>query len=286
MFKEYGKVFENADLTNYNTYKLKSKSRYLILVDDITKLKKIIKYLKDNNYKYFIIGNGSNIILPNFYDGVIIKLDIKKVKFQNNIVEVSADYMINKLAFETANNSMQGLEWASGLPGTIGGCIKNNAGCYGNETFNNLIKIDVIAENEIITLNKKDIKHGYRFTNLDDVVILKAYFKLKKGNKQKLLKEIQKQNNQRNQSQILTYPSSGSVFKNPKEDYAGRLIEDVGLKGKKVGGAMISDKHANFIINVNNAVSEDIIKLIVLAKEKVYKKHKIKLKLEQEIIES
>lgn len=281
--KKYGKVIKDANLKNYNTYKLDVKCKYLIEVDDYNSLKELINHLKEKEIKYFIIGNGSNLILPLYYDGVVIKLKLSDISIKNNIVEVGSSYMMGKLAFDSVKHSLKGLEWASSLPATVGGAVINNAGCFGGETFDSLVKIDCLYNGEIITLNKKDIDYGYRYTNLKDYIILKAYFKLEKGNKEELIKTIKEINDKRKKSQAIIYPSAGSVFKNPEGDYAGRLIQECGLKEKKIGGAMVSSEHANFIINYNNASTDDIINLINLIKEEVLKKFNIDLVLEQEI---
>lgn len=281
--KKYGKVIKDANLKNYNTYKLDVKCKYLIEVDDYNSLKELINHLKEKEIKYFIIGNGSNLILPLYYDGVVIKLKLNDISIKDNIVEVGSSYMMGKLAFDSVKHSLKGLEWASSLPATVGGAVINNAGCFGGETFDSLVKIDCLYNGEIITLNKKDIDYGYRYTNLKDYIILKAYFKLEKGNKEELIKTIKEINDKRKKSQAIIYPSAGSVFKNPEGDYAGRLIQECGLKEKKIGGAMVSSEHANFIINYNNASTDDIINLINLIKEEVLKKFNIDLVLEQEI---
>ncbi|MFA7120515.1 MAG: UDP-N-acetylmuramate dehydrogenase [Bacilli bacterium] len=286
MIKKFGSLKENYNLKDYNTYKIDSICKYFIVVNDVEKLRKLIKYLKDNKIKYFVIGNGSNVILPPYYAGIVIKLDFKKVIYHETIVEVESSYMLNKLAYETALIGLKGLEWASGIPGTIGGSTINNAGCYGSEIFDNIIKVDILSDSQFITLNKKDINYSYRYTSLKDnnIIIIKVYFELEKNNKEELLSLIKERNEKRINTQPLKYPSAGSVFQNPTGDYAGRLIEEAGLKGKIIGGAKISDKHANFIINYNKASSEDIIKLINLIKDTIYIKYNIKLILEQEIV--
>lgn len=286
MIKKFGSLKENYNLKDYNTYKIDSICKYFIVVNDVEKLRKLIKYLKDNKIKYFVIGNGSNVILPPYYAGIVIKLDFKKVIYHETIVEVESSYMLNKLAHETALKDLKGLEWASGIPGTIGGSTVNNAGCYGSEIFDSIIKVDILEDNKFKTLNKNDIKYSYRHTSLknNNIIVLKVYFELKKTSKEDILSLIKERTEKRLNTQPLNYPSAGSVFQNPTGDYAGRLIEEAGLKGKIIGGAKISDKHANFIINYNNATSDDIIKLINLIKDTIYKKNKIKLKLEQEII--
>ena len=283
MLNKYGILKKEFNLKNHNTYKIESICKYFIIVNNINNLKELIKYLQEKNIKYFIIGNGSNIILPMYYDGVVIKLDLNEINYNKDILEVGASLMLNKIALDSVSKGYKGLEWASGIPGTVGGSTVNNSGSFGSEIFDYIIKLDVLKDNKIITLNKEDINYSYRCTNLKKYIILKVYFKLEKGNKEKLLSLIQERTEKRKASQP-NKPSAGSVFRNPEGDYAGRLIEESGLKGREIGGAKISNKHANFIVNNKNATSNDIITLINLIKVTIKEKYNIDLILEQEII--
>ena len=284
--EEFGKVFKEQDLYNYNTYKVHSICDYLIIVDNVVKLTKLINYLTNEKIKYFVIGNGSNVILPCVYNGVVIKLAMNDLEFSGDKVIVGASYMINKLAMECANKNLSGLEWASGIPGTVGGSIYGNAGAYKDEIANYIEEIEVLENNHIKILKKNDIFFEYRSSSLQkrELIILKATLKLKKGNKDESLALIKDRLERRLSSQPLDYPSAGSVFRNPEGLFAGKLIEDLGLKGTMVGGAEVSGKHANFIINKNNATGEDIVKLINIVKDKVKKEDNIDLILEQKII--
>lgn len=277
---------ENASLLNYNTYRLDTKCKLLVFPRDIFEFQEIMYIL--NGSKYFILGNGSNIILPDYYDGVVIKL-----KYFNNYnifdeyIEADSGVMINKLSMELSKLGYKGFEWASGIPGTIGGCIYNNAGCYGSEISDNLIDVTVFCDNKIYCLRKDELSFSYRnstFKMNNKFVILKAKFKFEKGDPEELLDLIKVRTNKRIESQPLEYPSCGSVFRNPEGLIAGKLIDEANLKGKCVGGAMVSNKHANFIINNGNATPEDIIKLINEIKNTIKKNYNIDLVLEQEII--
>ncbi len=277
---------ENASLLNYNTYRLDTKCKLLVFPRDIFEFQEIMYIL--NGSKHFILGNGSNIILPDYYDGVVIKL-----KYFNNYnifdeyIEVDSGVMINKLSMELSKLGYKGFEWASGIPGTIGGCIYNNAGCYGSEISDNLIDVTVFCDNKIYCLRKDELSFSYRnstFKMNNKFVILKAKFKFEKGDPEELLDLIKVRTNKRIESQPLEYPSCGSVFRNPEGLVAGKLIDEANLKGKCVGGAMVSNKHANFIINNGNATPEDIIKLINEIKNTIKKNYNIDLVLEQEII--
>lgn len=287
MLEQYGQVIKDASLEKYNTYLIKSICKYLIFVDDSSKLKSLIDYLKRINEKYFIIGNGSNIILPNYYDGIVIKLKFNSLLIKDNFIEVGASYMINKLALETVNKGLKGLEWASGIPGTIGGSIVNNATCFKGELMPLIIKLDVLDNGEFKTITTKDFEYSYHYTSLKEknIIVLKAYLKLESGKREELLQVIKDRTLKRRETQPIEYPSAGSVFRNPENaDPAGKLIEEAGLKGLSIGGAEVSLKHGNFIINKNNATGEDIKKLITKVHKEVLTKYNIDLILEQEII--
>ncbi len=286
MFNNYGIVYENYDLKNYNTYKISSITKYFVIVKDIIKLNLLFKYIIDNKIKYFIIGNGSNIILPEYFDGVVIKLNLNYIEFNKNKVTVSSDYLLPKLVNETVNHGLSNLEWASGIPGTIGGAVITNAGAYNNEICNYIEELEVIENNKIRIIKKNEIDFSYRSSSLKyrDLIIVKITLNLKKGNKENSLNLIKENLEKRIKSQPLDKPNAGSVFRNPEGFAAGKLIDDLNLKGTKQGGAEISMKHANFIINNGTATSNDIIKLINYIKKKVKEEYNIELVLEQQII--
>lgn len=286
---EYGELLKNESLKKYNTYKIGGYSKYVIKPYDVSNLKKLLKYLKENNIKYIILGKGSNIILPDEdYNGVIILLDkINNIEIENNIVTSYAGVTLNKLITDTINNNLCGLENLYGIPGTLGGAIIGNAGCNGSTISDNLISVTYLENNELKEISKENCDFKYRnsiFKGDKNKIVISAKFKLNNGNKEELISIIKEKLIKRKNSQPLEYPNAGSVFKNPENDYAGRLIESVGLKGFNIGGAFISDKHANFIINKNNATKKDIVDLINLIQDKIEKNYNIKLELEQEII--
>lgn len=291
ILKTCGEVLIDYSLKDLNTYKIESKTKYLVKPYNKNLLIKLLKYLNTNNIKYFILGGGSNIILSdNTFDGVIIKLDnFNKVKILKNSVFVEAGVMLNKFSFDMCNNGLCGLEWATGIPGTVGGSIVGNAGAYNNSISDFINEVYFLDENlNFKTLKKAEFKSSYRYTIFKENkknIILGAKLNLKHGNKNESLELIKERLQRRLSSQPLEYPSAGSVFRNPsKEIFAGKLIEDLGLKGYNVNDAKISEKHANFIINVGNATGKDIIDLINLIKEKVKITNDIDLLLEQEII--
>ena len=217
----------------------------------------------------------------------MIKLKFNSLLIKDNFIEVGASYMINKLALETVNKGLKGLEWASGIPGTIGGSIVNNATCFKGELMPLIIKLDVLDNGEFKTITTKDFEYSYHYTSLKEknIIVLKAYLKLESGKREELLQVIKDRTLKRRETQPIKYPSAGSVFRNPENaDPAGKLIEEAGLKGLSIGGAEVSLKHGNFIINKNNATGEDIKKLISKVHKEVLTKYNIDLILEQEII--
>lgn len=287
---EYGEVKENVSFKELTTYKIGGIAKTVVYPRNTDKLVKLIKDLNYNYMDYLIIGGGSNIIVPSTdYEGVVIKLDnINKLEIDDCTVTVGAGYFVPKLVMETVNNGLKGLEWALGIPATVGGMIVGNAGAYLSSTFDKLKSVTVIVNNELKKLDASKIKHSYRNTIFKEdkkYVIVEAEFLLEKGNYDESMSLLNDRKKRRLASQPLEYPSAGSVFRNPEGLYAGKLIEDLGLKGYSIGDAKISEKHANFIINTGSCSGEEIIELIHLIETKVNEEYGIKLVLEQEIIE-
>ena len=282
------KVKTDIDLKNYNTLKLESTALGMINPKNIRELVKALEILKKHKTKHFIIGNGSNIILPKFYNGIVIKLDkLNKYEIHEDYVYAESGVMINKLAMELVDKGYSGLDFATGIPGTIGGCIYGNAGCYKCSISDSLIDATIYNGKDIITLTNKDFMFDYRYSvlkNHKDYIILSANFKIEKANIEELKELVLERTKKRVETQDLKNPSNGSMFKNPEGFAAGKLIDDLGLKGYSVKDASVSTKHANFIINKGNATQDDILELVDFIKDKVKKEYDIDLKMEQEII--
>lgn len=281
-------IKKDEDLTNYNTYRLNSMCSVMVFPSSMDELISVINVIKKYKSKWFVIGNGSNIILPSYYDGVIIKLNnFNKCFITNDEVYVESGYMINKLAMELVEKGYSGFEWATGIPGTIGGSVYNNAGAYNSAISDVLISCNVFDGENVIEFSNNELCFEYRdslFKKNKNLVILSCRFKIIKGDKSELKKLVFERTNKRIETQDLEHPSCGSVFRNPPNTAAGKLIDDLGLKGYSIGGAKVSLKHANFIINDKDATSEDIIKLIDKVKTDVKNNYDINLVLEQEII--
>ncbi len=286
--KTLGTYKENVSLKTLTTYKTGGNAKLVVFPNNVESLKEILKYIKNNNIRFKVFGNGSNILASSKeYDGVIIKLNnLNNLKHEGEFVEVEAGYNFALLANQVSKEGYSGLEFACGIPATVGGAVYMNAGAYLSDVSNVLVKVDILDENfEVKTLENKDLDFSYRHSIFmeKDWIVLKAYFKLKKGDKDQIVALIEDRKKRRFSSQPLEYPSAGSVFRNPEGNYAGKLIEDSNLKGYTYGGGQISDKHANFIINKDNASAEDIKYLMDLAKEKVKENYGIDLHVEQEL---
>lgn len=283
--------YEKVSLKKYNTYKLDVVCDYLVFPDDLGTLVLLLNFLKENDIKYLVLGNGSNVIFKNdVYDGVIIKLDrLNQVTFNDTTIEVEAGYSLVKLAIECMKRSIGGFEFASGIPGVIGASIAMNAGAYKSDMAGIVKEVKVINPNlEIVTMTNEELNFSYRDSFLKQnpgYYVVSATLELESGDSKEIEDLISKRRVKRMETQPLDAPSAGSVFRNPKGMYAGELIENCGLKGYRIGDAMVSDKHANFIVNVGNATGEDILKLINLIKKKVKEKYDVDLILEQLIIE-
>lgn len=304
--KLFGEVKENINLKDYNTFKLGGDAKYLIDVTSKDSLIELIKYLNSEKVKYFILGNGSNVVFSdNYYDGVIIKLNKLNnyfIDLENKILKAEAGVYIPALVPQIVASKLKGFEWAAGLPGTIGGSIVSNAGAYNVMIFDLLKSVTIVDKSgNIKILNKNDIPHSYRYSWFKDnknVTILEAEFNLLPGNPDESNALILDRQKRRLESQPLEYPSAGSIFRNPDEEkvkdklekynlngpFAGHLIEECGFKGKRIGNAEISEKHANFIVNLGDAKASDVRDLIIIAHDEVLKRFEIDLIIEQEFI--
>lgn len=286
-----GKVIENALMKNYTTYKVGGKVICIVIPDDEKCLINLLKYIKENSIKYKIIGNGSNVIFNDKgFNGVIIKLDnFNNLKIINNKIIVGAGYMLNKLALRVSRLGFTGMEFATGIPGTVGGAVYMNAGAYKTDMGYILTSVKVLTpELKIKTMYNKELDFHYRtsfFQKNKDYICLEATISLVKGDPDEIMELIEERKKRRVETQPLEYPSAGSVFRNPEGDFAGRIIEEIGYKGKCIGGAKVSEKHANFIINNGDATGEEIKELINEIKEIVNEKYNIELKVEQEFVE-
>ena len=288
---DIGKIVKDVFISKYTTYKVGGLVRAIIYPKNTDKLVLLCKLIKKYKIKYKILGNGSNLLFSDkTYEGVLIKLDeFNKIEFFDNKIVCGAGASLMKVARESIKKSLAGLEFACGIPGTIGGAVYMNAGAYKSDMGYITRSVKVLTDDfRIITLTNEEMDFHYRSSFLQkhpNYICLEATLKLKKGDKNALEEVVKDRKARRVKSQPLNYPSAGSVFRNPQDkDPAGKLIEDIGLKGLTKGGAEVSSIHANFIINKKEASAKDIHDLILFVKEAVKDHYGIDLKIEQEFV--
>ena len=281
--------YKNISLKKYNTYRIDVMCEYLIYPKDKDELINLLRYLKENKIKYLILGCGSNVILAKPCFDVVIKLDkLNKIEINDNIVIAGAGVNLISLSNMCMKEGLNGLAFAGGIPGLVGASTAMNAGAYKEDMASIVKEVKVITPDlEIVTMANKELNYSYRDSFLKenkDYICIETTFELSREESSKIKDVMDNRRQRRVDTQPLDMPSAGSVFRNPEGMSAGKLIEDIGLKGYSIGGAEISTKHANFIINKNNATYEDIIHLIEVTKKKVEEEYNINLILEQEII--
>lgn len=285
-----GTIKENVKLSNSTTYKVGGTARLFVWPKTVEKLILLLEKLNKENVKHKVLGFGSNVIFSDKdYDGVIIKLDsFDKIKINDTIVKVGAGVSLVKLSYKVAKLGLSGLEFASGIPGSIGGAVFMNAGAYKSDMGYIVSEVKVLTPDlKVKTLYNKDLDYKYRSSFLQrnpDYICLEATLVLRHANKCEIKEVMERRRQKRLITQPLEYPSAGSVFRNPENDFAGRLIEECGLKGYKIGGAKVSEKHANFIVNESGATASDVRNLIIYVHDKVKENTGVDLKIEQEFV--
>jgi len=317
------KIQKNISLSKYTTFKIGGVAKFFCVVKNNDEIKEVLEFARKNKLKVFVLGGGSNLLISDEgFDGLVMQIINYELRIKDDKIICGAGLSLMKLVSESVKNNLTGLEMMAGIPGTVGGAVVNNAGAFGKCIGNIVEKVEVvippfkkgargISSSDIKKLNNKQCQFSYRssiFKEEKKYIILNAVLKLKKGNEtesRKIILEILKS---RKEKQPLEYPSAGSVFKNPvvndnhlaklKKEFpelnkiaknntipAGWLIEQVDeLKNKKIGGAMISEKHCNFIVNTENAKAEDVIILTSLIKQKVRNNFGVQLKEEIEYV--
>ena len=289
--REIGRILENVSLKKYTTYGVGGNAKYMVYPKTIQKLIELLKICNYRNIKYKILGYGSNTLFSDKeFDGVIIKLDefndLKMIGSQT--IKVGAGYSLIRLSLFAAKKNLTGLEFASGIPGSVGGAVFMNAGAYKSDMGYIVKRIKVLTPDyKVITMTNGELNFHYRTSFLKQnpgYICLEATIGLKKGKKDAILSVMKDREEQRKGTQPLEYPSAGSVFRNPETGFAGKMIEDLGLKGLTRGGAKVSEKHANFIINVGGATATDVKTLISLVHDTVKDNYGVDLIIEQEFV--
>lgn len=279
----------NALMKEHINFEVGGPADILLIPSKVEQIIESIKICKENNIPYFVMGNGSNLLVKDGgIRGVVIKLT-GLTNLEVNETEIKADcgVMLKELSDKALENSLTGLEFACGIPGSVGGAVFMNAGAYNGEIKNVIKEAQVITSyGEIVTLSKDELELGYRTSKVmrDNSIVINATFKLEKGNKEEIKETIDDLTQKREEKQPLEYPSAGSTFKRPEGYFAGKLIQDSGLKGYSIGGAAVSSKHSGFVINKDNATAKDILDLIAYIQAEVKKQFGVELHTEVRII--
>ena len=282
------KIKYNEPMSKYTTLKVGGKADVIVIPENIEDVIITLKFAKNNDIPVTVIGNGSKLLIKDGgIRGIVIKFGSKfsNVDIDGEYITASAGMTIPRLAIIAKDNSLAGLEFATGIPGNVGGAIYMNAGAYGSEMSNIVQEVTYIDEDlNVKTITNKECEFSYRnsiFRNTNNVII-STKLKLTKGNKQEIAEQMKQNQESRKTKQPLEYPNAGSTFKRPEGYFVGKLIDDLGLKGYSIGGAQISTKHSGFIVNTGGATAKDVLNLIDYIKEKVLEANGVKL--EEEII--
>lgn len=269
------KVLIDEPMSRHTTFRIGGPADYFLLPSCSREVQGILAICKEEGLPYFILGNGSNLLVSDAgYRGVIIHLyrNFNEIRVEGTEIRACAGALLSGIAATARNASLTGFEFAGGIPGTIGGAVMMNAGAYGGEMKHVIKEATVLTrEGEILVLPVEELAFGYRTSVVKTAgyVVLEALIHLEKGEQQAISERMKELTDQRTSKQPLEYPSAGSTFKRPEGYFAGKLIMDAGLRGYRVGGAQVSEKHCGFVINAGGATAADVVQLMSDVKEKV-----------------
>lgn len=281
------KVLIDEPMSSHTTFRIGGPADYFLLPSCSSEVQGILSICREEGLPYFVLGNGSNLLVSDAgYRGVIIHLyrNFNEIKVEGTDIRASAGALLSGIAAAAKNASLTGFEFAGGIPGTIGGAVMMNAGAYGGEMKHVIKEVTVLTkEGEILALPVEELAFGYRASVVKtaEYVVLEAVIHLEKGDMQAIGERMKELTEQRTSKQPLEYPSAGSTFKRPEGYFAGKLIMDTGLRGYRVGGAQVSEKHCGFVINAGGATAADVVQLMSDVNEKV--KAKFGVSLEPEV---
>lgn len=279
----------DANMSEHIYFKVGGPADVLLVPNTKEQLVKTIKVCKENNIPYYVIGNGSNLLVKDGgMRGVVIKLtEINKISSANGKITAETGALLKDVSKEALDNNLTGLEFACGIPGSIGGAVFMNAGAYNGEIKDVIESAKVLTQDgEIVTYNKEKLNLGYRTSRVmqENAIVLEAVFALENGDHEKIKARVDDLTEKRESKQPLEYPSAGSTFKRPEGYFAGKLIQDSGLKGYSIGGAAVSEKHSGFVINKGNATAKDVLDLIAHIQKEVKRQFGVDLYTEVRII--
>lgn len=280
------RVLEAEPMGKHTTFRIGGPADLFVAPENTDEIKKLIAICKEEEVPYFILGNGSNLLVSDKgYRGVIIQLyrSFGQITLKENEIHAQAGAPLSGIAAMAREASLTGFEFAGGIPGTLGGAVVMNAGAYGGEMKDVLKEVTVLTpEGEVVTLQARELQMGYRTSIIKEsgYIVLEAVISLKKGDQDEIKSRMQELAGMRSSKQPLSYPSAGSTFKRPEGYFAGKLIMDSGLQGYQVGGAQVSEKHCGFVINTGNATAKDVTTLMADVQRIVMEKFGVKLEPE------
>ncbi len=282
-----GYIAINEPMSKYTSMRVGGSADYYLEPADKLDLVEIAKYFQGNNFPYLMLGRGSNLLISDDgLRGAAINLEtcLSNVRMEADLVIAEAGVHMAKFVDFCIQNGLAGVEMLAGIPGSVGGAIVMNAGAHGGETADHLVEVEVLRDGQVQVVKRAEAQFAYRQSSFTHDIVLSASFRLSKGNKDELMSRRREFILKRNVTQPLNLPNSGSMFKNPPGTYAAKLIEQAGLKGKRVGNAQISEKHGNFIVNLGGAKASDVMTLVDLARRTVHQNTGILLELEVKFV--
>lgn len=281
-------IFIDEPMKKHTSFKIGGVADIFIKVKSVQELQYIIEVAKKGNILVTIIGNGSNLLVKdNGIRGIVIMLNMDKIEIEDTIVTVEAGVKLGFLAQKLLKEELTGFEFAAGIPGSIGGAVRMNAGAYGGEMKDIIVETKCLTPSgEIVTLSNEEQKFSYRHSIFTEnrYIVLETKIKLQKGNKDKIKAKMDDYAQQRKEKQPISLPSAGSIFKRGTDFVTAKVIDECGLKGFSIGDAQVSTKHAGFVVNNGNATAEDVLKLIEHVQKVVLEKTGKKIELEIEVL--
>ena len=283
------KIFTNEPMSKHTSFKIGGPAEIFVKINNVEELKLIIKISKQAEVPITVVGNGSNLLVSDDgIRGIVLKIEFDKIEIEESgKLKVGSGVKLAFLAQKCLKEKLEGFEFASGIPGTIGGAIRMNAGAHGSEMKDIVKKITCMTrDGKIQVISNEEAKFEYRNSifSQNDYIILEAEIQLKKGESQEIKSKMDEYAKSRKEKQPIEYPSAGSTFKRGKDFITAKLIDEAGLKGYQIGGAQVSEKHAGFIINKGDATATDILNLIEYVKKEIHKKFDKNIELEVQVI--
>lgn len=279
-------VLRAEPMQKHTTFRVGGPADYFVMPETIEQVQKVVTLCKEEEIPYYIVGNGSNLLVSDKgYRGVIIQIGKRfgQIEVKENQITAQAGALLSAVANRALEAGLAGFEFAAGIPGSLGGACVMNAGAYGGEMKDVLLSVTVLTpEGEVLTIPREELELGYRTSIIEKkhYLVLEAVIELQKGDPEEIKAVMDDLRQRRIDKQPLEYPSAGSTFKRPEGYFAGKLIQDAGLKGFQVGGAQVSEKHAGFVINKNHATASDIYELMRQVSEKVEEESGVRLEPE------